>query len=85
MKNNDIVERHGTLRRLRRVTLPYKLFSMLKRLIINVSSLNSKLIKHLSLYIPYKICKYGLKSIDFIASVYELFDNLSNNEIDWTF
>ena len=23
---------------------------------------------------PYKICKYSLISIDFIASVYELFD-----------
>ena len=29
-KNNDVVERHGTQRRLRRVTIPYKLFSMIK-------------------------------------------------------
>ena len=28
-------------------------------------------------YIPYKICKHSLKSIDFTASVYELFDNPS--------
>ena len=28
-------------------------------------------------YIPYKICKHGLISIVFIASVYELFDNPS--------
>ena len=28
-------------------------------------------------YIPYEICKHTLISIDFIASVYELFDNPS--------
>ena len=28
-------------------------------------------------YIPYKICKHTLLSIDFIVSVYELFDNPS--------
>ena len=34
-------------------------------------------IKHKLFYIPCKICKHGLISIDFIASVYELFDNPS--------
>ena len=33
--------------------------------------------KHLLFYIPYKIWKHSLISIDFVASVYELFDNLS--------
>ena len=28
-------------------------------------------------YIPYKICKVSLKIIDFIATVYEPFDNPS--------
>ena len=37
----------------------------------------SQLIKHLLFYIPYKICKHIVKSIDFTASVYELFDNPS--------
>ena len=37
----------------------------------------SQLIKHLLFYIPYKTCKHTLKSIDFTASVYELFDNPS--------
>ena len=37
----------------------------------------SQLIKYLLFYIPYKICKHSLISIDFIASVYELFDNPS--------
>ena len=37
----------------------------------------SQLIKHLLFYIPYKIWKHSLKSIDFTASVYELFDNPS--------
>ena len=36
----------------------------------------SPLMKH-SFYIPYKICKHSLISIDFIASVYKLFDNPS--------
>ena len=35
------------------------------------------MIKHLLIYIPYKIRKQSLISIDFIASVYELFDNPS--------
>ena len=34
----------------------------------------SQLMKHLLFYILYKICKHVLTSIDFIASVYELFD-----------
>ena len=33
--------------------------------------------KDLLLYIPYKICKHSLISIDFIALVYEHFDNPS--------
>ena len=33
--------------------------------------------KHLLFYIPYKICKHSFISIDFTASVYELFDNPS--------
>ena len=33
--------------------------------------------KHLLFYIHYKICKHSLIKIDFIASVYELFDNPS--------
>ena len=33
--------------------------------------------KHLLFYIPYKIYKLTLISIDFTASVYELFDNPS--------
>ena len=39
----------------------------------------SQLIKHLLFYSPYKICKHSLISIDFIASVYELFDNPSSS------
>ena len=35
LKNNDVLERHGTQR-----TIPYKLFLMIKWLIINVSCLN---------------------------------------------
>ena len=34
-----------------------------------------RLIKLLLDYILYKICKHSLNSIDFIASVYELFNN----------
>ena len=71
------MERHGTQRRLRRGTIPYKMYLMIKWLIINVSSLFSQLIKYLLVYIPYKICKHCLINIDFIASVYELFDNPS--------
>ena len=37
----------------------------------------SQLMKHMLFYIPYKICKHGLISIDFIVSVYKLFDNPS--------
>ena len=37
----------------------------------------SQLIKHLLFNISYKICKHSLISIDFTASVYELFDNPS--------
>ena len=37
----------------------------------------SQLNKHLLFDIPYKICKHSFKSIDFTASVYELFDNPS--------
>ena len=33
--------------------------------------------KHLWLYIPYKIFKHSLIRTDFITSVYELFDNPS--------
>ena len=36
-----------------------------------------QLIKHVLFYIPCKICKRSLISIDFIESVYELFDNSS--------
>ena len=36
-----------------------------------------QLVEHLLFYISYKICKHNLMSIDFIASVYELFDNPS--------
>ena len=35
----------------------------------------SKLMKHLLFYIPFKIYKHGFISIDFIALIYELFDN----------
>ena len=34
-------------------------------------------LEHLLFYISYKSCKQSLMSIDFIASVYELFDNPS--------
>ena len=36
--------------------------------------------KHLLFYIPYRICKHSLISINSIASVYELFDNPSYRE-----
>ena len=39
MENNDVVELHGTQQRLRRVTIPFKMYLMMKWLIINVSSL----------------------------------------------
>ena len=77
LKNNEVVERHGTQRRLHRVFIPYKLFSMIKLLVINVSSLNFTTVKHLLFYIPYKIYKHSLISIDYITPVYELFDNPS--------
>ena len=35
----------------------------------------SHLVKTLLFYIPYKICKHSSISIDFSATVYELFDN----------
>ena len=44
-----------------------------QRILLNFS----QLIKNLLFYNPYKICKHSLISIDFIASVYELFDNPS--------
>ena len=37
----------------------------------------SQLIKTLLFYNPYKMCKHSLFCIDFIASLYELFDNHS--------
>ena len=39
----------------------------------------SQLIKYLLFYIPFKICKYSLLSIDLIASVYDLFDKVLPN------
>ena len=36
-----------------------------------------QLVEHLLFNISYKICKQSLMSIDFIPSVYELFDNPS--------
>ena len=79
MKNNFVVERHGTQRWLRYVIMPCKLYMM----IIWYEELStyklkfSQLIKHLLFYIPYEIYMHSLKSIDFIASVYERFDNPS--------
>ena len=41
----------------------------------------SQPVKHLLFYFPYKSCKHSLISIDIIAPVYELFDNLSYSEL----
>ena len=42
-------------------------------------------IKHLLFYFPYKNCKQSLISIDFIAPVYGIFDNLSYSRVDYLF
>lgn len=54
---------------------PYHVVLIIKWLIINVFFL--QLIEHLLFYISYKFCKHSLKSIDSIAPVYELFDNVT--------
>ena len=78
MKNSDVVERHGTQRRLRRMTIPYKMYYDDKTINYQRIYLNfSLLIKQMLFYISCKICKHNLISIDFMASVYELFDNPS--------
>ena len=42
----------------------------------------SQLIEHLLFYIPYKSCKHSLTNIDFIAPVYERFDNPSYSSLE---
>ena len=77
-KNNDLVKGHGTHRRLRRLTIPYKMYYDDKMINYQRIYLNfSLLIKQMLFYISCKICKHNLISIDFMASVYELFDNPS--------
>ena len=41
----------------------------------------SQVMKYLLFYIPYRICNDSLNSIEFISSVYELFDNLKTKKI----
>ena len=78
MKNNYVVERHGTQRQLRHVTMPFKLYMMIKWTIINVSSLNfHNWLNNCCFIFSTKIYMHCLISIDFIVSVYELFTNPS--------
>ena len=71
------MERHGTQRRLRRVTIPCNWNLMTKWLIINIFGLIFflQLMKYFLFYIHYKICKHSSISIIYIASDYERFDN----------
>ena len=41
----------------------------------------SQVMKYLLFYIPYRISNDSLNSIEFISSVYELFDNLKTKKI----
>ena len=73
-KNN--VEYHGTKRRLRE--WPYHVLKVFDDKMIVYQRIWLKFpqpIKHLLFCFPYKNCKYSLISIDFIATIYELFDN----------
>ena len=69
-KKNDVVERPGD----------HTMRFVFDNKMINYQCIWLKFyqhVEHLLFYISYKICKQSLMSIDFIASVYELFDNPS--------
>ena len=70
MKNHDVVEYHGTKRRLRRVIV-YQLIWL------QISTTNNTVVVLFYL----QNCKHSLISIDLIALVYELFDSLSYSEL----
>ena len=74
LKNFDVVERYGS----ETAPVDHNIPIVLDDKMINNQRIwlkFSPLIKHLLCFISYKICMHNLVRIDFIASVYELFDN----------
>ena len=75
MMNNDVLERHETTRRSRRVTIPMHVYNFvfddkMKNHLICILLKFLKIIKYLLFHIQYKICKYR----NITTTVCEMFD-----------